>query len=327
MDDIGGCYIPAHIMAREDLSLVEKVVYGRIVALTGAGGYCWASNEWLGKQLDRESKSVSRIVSNLVEKGLLVREVERDEKGQIIKRKLYPFVGCGDTYAQNCGEVSAKLGGGMRNFAEDSIETSIEIRSPSYISADEKKPRPTKGKSSDPFPDLSIRPETNDEILHAITLFNLRDINSELFDRFIERARLIDKSLSLAGKVKMSPSAYNPRVPIAIDSDTSSTSSLSVCTDKQLWMIARDLGISIDDVVVKYDVLLELFESGDFKKRYKHKTAYYTLRNWLRMDRDSGRIDTIDGDALAELREDSPTRRRTDLIVEMKMRRGNGLHS
>lgn len=89
--EIGHVYIPAHVMAREDINILQKMLYGKIVGLTGKDGFCFAGNEWLGKQLGKSHKTISKWISELVSLGLVRREVVRDEKGAIIKRKLFPL--------------------------------------------------------------------------------------------------------------------------------------------------------------------------------------------------------------------------------------------
>lgn len=61
--------------------------------------------------------------------------------------------------------------------------------------------------------------------------------------------------------------------------------SLSPCTDLELWQIATDLDLRLKVVHEKHTAILEDIESGYFQRKYKHhKTLYYTLKKWLRMD-------------------------------------------
>lgn len=88
---IGHIYIPEWIMAKEDLTLIEKNVYGKIVGLTDKTGYCYANNKWIGNQLDLSAKRVSFYISHLVTLGLVKREVVRNKNGEVIQRKLYVY--------------------------------------------------------------------------------------------------------------------------------------------------------------------------------------------------------------------------------------------
>lgn len=80
-------------MADKRLNDIQKIMYGRILGLSDKYGYCNASNEWLGNQVDKSAKSVSRIVSELQSYGLI--EVHLEKKGirSGADRKIYPTVG------------------------------------------------------------------------------------------------------------------------------------------------------------------------------------------------------------------------------------------
>lgn len=101
---VGHIYIPEWIMAREDLKLIEKIVYGKIVGLTDKTGYCYALNNWIGNQLGLSAKRISFYISHLVELKLIKREVERNENGEVIQRKLF-------VYQNNLGDLPLKTGG------------------------------------------------------------------------------------------------------------------------------------------------------------------------------------------------------------------------
>lgn len=89
---VGHVYIPAHIMERTDLRLVEKVLYGKIIGLVSKDGFCYASNDWLCNQIGVSQSYVSNSISKFVRLELLNREIIRNEKKEIIQRKLFPFV-------------------------------------------------------------------------------------------------------------------------------------------------------------------------------------------------------------------------------------------
>lgn len=96
--DIGYLYIPEYIMAMDDLSLQEKVVYGRIVGLTGEKGYCFATNEWLGKQIGLSADRVKKIISRLNKLSIIYVHVKRYTKKTrpphekwTTRRRIYAF--------------------------------------------------------------------------------------------------------------------------------------------------------------------------------------------------------------------------------------------
>jgi len=88
---LGWSLIPPAILCRKDLSANEKLLWGRINGLTTKEGYCFASNEWLGEQIGLSSSTVSDIISSLVRKNLLHREIIRNENNEIVERRLYPL--------------------------------------------------------------------------------------------------------------------------------------------------------------------------------------------------------------------------------------------
>ncbi|MEO0289595.1 MAG: helix-turn-helix domain-containing protein [candidate division WOR-3 bacterium] len=89
---LGWCLIPPYILSREDLSLSEKVLYGRILGLADKDGYCFASNAWLGKQINLSKTRVAHLISRLKELGLIKVEVIKDADGKILQRRIYPLL-------------------------------------------------------------------------------------------------------------------------------------------------------------------------------------------------------------------------------------------
>ena len=88
-DGVGWCLIPPDIVCRTDLTSNEKLIVGRIHGLCLKHGYCYASNRWLAKQFGLSAGTISNIISSLVVKGLIQREIIRDKNMRIIQRKLY----------------------------------------------------------------------------------------------------------------------------------------------------------------------------------------------------------------------------------------------
>jgi len=88
----GWCNIPPHMMARKDFTHAQKMLFGKILGLITKDGYCFASNEWLGEELNLRPKAVSNTISRLVSLGFLRRELLRNEKKEIIQRRLFPFL-------------------------------------------------------------------------------------------------------------------------------------------------------------------------------------------------------------------------------------------
>lgn len=95
----GFLFIPEHIMERKDVTIQEKMVYGRILGLTKKEGYCYASNEWLGNQLGLSADRISHYINSLVKKGLLVTEIIRKTKKQLLEEANLAGGGVSQKYA------------------------------------------------------------------------------------------------------------------------------------------------------------------------------------------------------------------------------------
>jgi hypothetical protein len=81
--------IPHDILADGTLSPNAKLLYGEVSALISAEGFCWSGNKHFADLLGISIKSASRLISQLVEKKYLYVEVERNEKNEVTKRKIY----------------------------------------------------------------------------------------------------------------------------------------------------------------------------------------------------------------------------------------------
>lgn len=66
----------------------EKVLWGRINGLIGKRGYCFATNDWLSKQLGYSPRTIEDYIRKLVGKGYLQREYGHRGKQD---RRLYPI--------------------------------------------------------------------------------------------------------------------------------------------------------------------------------------------------------------------------------------------
>ena len=62
-----GVWIPKAVMESDDLSPIDKLVYGEIACFEE----CYASNEWLAKRIGRSASTASRSINTLVELGFV----------------------------------------------------------------------------------------------------------------------------------------------------------------------------------------------------------------------------------------------------------------
>lgn len=83
--------IPAWVMKRDDLTLTKKALFGKIYSFTfhTDRGVCDASNAFLGRQIGIGAGTASNYVSELVDLGLVRREVDRDKNQQVRGRRLW----------------------------------------------------------------------------------------------------------------------------------------------------------------------------------------------------------------------------------------------
>ena len=82
--------IPATVRYDKELCPNAKLLYGEITALSNKEGYCWSTNNYFSKLYEVSTRTISRWVNELVEKGYLISKLIRDENTkQILERRLY----------------------------------------------------------------------------------------------------------------------------------------------------------------------------------------------------------------------------------------------
>ena len=62
-----GVWIPAEVMESEELSPIEKILYGEIAGFRE----CYASNAWLANRIGRTERTVKRLIAHLLECGFI----------------------------------------------------------------------------------------------------------------------------------------------------------------------------------------------------------------------------------------------------------------
>lgn len=109
--------IPADVRYDDQLPANAKLLYGEISALVGKEGYCFATNQYFAKLYKITDRSVTRLVILLEKAGYIRREVEKDESGQVVARKIFLNLSAPDgqggdnivtTPRQNCQEGGDK---------------------------------------------------------------------------------------------------------------------------------------------------------------------------------------------------------------------------
>lgn len=125
MDDIRPSYyavIPADVRYDEVIPPNAKLLYGEISALIGKDGFCYASNAYFMKLFGFSDPTISRLISQLEKAGYIQREIEKDDSGQVKRRKIYLSVSVPDIQPpiKNDTTLPSKLmGGGIKNDGEN----------------------------------------------------------------------------------------------------------------------------------------------------------------------------------------------------------------
>jgi hypothetical protein len=82
--------IPPTVLGDERLRAGEKLVYGRVFGFMQKYGYCLASNDYLSKYIGMSRNTVRNYLSRLYDLGYLRYELIRDERNEVIERRIYP---------------------------------------------------------------------------------------------------------------------------------------------------------------------------------------------------------------------------------------------
>lgn len=82
--------IPANVRYDRDLTPNAKLIYGEITALCNEKGYCWANNSYFSELYGSSKKSVSKWISQLIDKNYLTSKIVYKEGTKEVKeRRLY----------------------------------------------------------------------------------------------------------------------------------------------------------------------------------------------------------------------------------------------
>lgn len=79
--------LPAEVRYDEGLKPNAKLLYAEISALANTTGYCWSTNEYFGTLFGLATSTISRLVSQLEERGYIQTEMATTDKGS--ERRIY----------------------------------------------------------------------------------------------------------------------------------------------------------------------------------------------------------------------------------------------
>lgn len=151
MEQTGWILIPPYILEREDLSKTDKLLFGRILGLANQRGYCFATNEYLGKTLFVSPITVSHSISVLVEKGFLIRKLIRSKENPFMVTERQLFIG-------KSADVENDITGDAENDNTLSQNRLVEYKSTEYITDPQEDETPSADKKLR-FSDLLNLPE------------------------------------------------------------------------------------------------------------------------------------------------------------------------
>lgn len=81
--------IPASVRYCSELKFAERLLYGEITSLLTKEGYCFATNRYFADLFNVITGTVSRWISHLEKLGFIKIELIRNDKKQIIQRRIY----------------------------------------------------------------------------------------------------------------------------------------------------------------------------------------------------------------------------------------------
>ena len=194
--------IPADVRYDDQIPANAKLLYGEISALINDKGFCHASNQYFANVYGMAEDTITRLISKLESAGYIVRELERDNTGQVVRRKLYLKVSVPDE--QPLGNLSGtsriknREGTGQKVGKTNTSNTDIEKENKKRKSENKKQVsgRPSKT-AFEPLPhfvawiaDLypSESPDRKNQLYFAI-------------DRFVENRIAIGKPFKTKGAV------------------------------------------------------------------------------------------------------------------------------
>lgn len=191
-DDIRANYfaiIPAYIRYNKELKFGERLMYGEITALSNKEGYCYAKNKYFADLYNVSQSTISRWISHLAELNSIDVQIIRNDKKEIIERRIY----IKDTpYMQNNQYP-------MRKKSKDNnINNNMLVSLYNYIIKKEKQ-----------IPDEFVGDE--EKIIDVLNKFELiypQEIAESMRDDIQEKFKTVCYALALAVKENVSHLLY-----------------------------------------------------------------------------------------------------------------------
>lgn len=82
--------IPASVLFSDDLRPNAKLLYGVVTLLQESSGYCYASNRYLANLFGLQPETITGLLNNLVEAGLIATDVVRNPlTNEVLQRRIW----------------------------------------------------------------------------------------------------------------------------------------------------------------------------------------------------------------------------------------------
>ena len=113
--------LPAIVRYDESLKPNAKLLYAEISALSNATGFCWSTNEYFAELFGLSAWTVSRLISQLEDKGYIHTEMAATAVGS--ERRIYAgifgvSVDCGGIADFGNTPIAEKRKGGLADFGK-----------------------------------------------------------------------------------------------------------------------------------------------------------------------------------------------------------------
>ena len=112
--------LTAQVRYDNRLTLMQKIMYAEITALSNKNRYCYASNGYFAKLYDCSAQTISKSVTNLQRCGYVHVEVIRTKEGTT--RKIYPL---DPVITNNKGGSNQIPGGIVSNYQQNNTSNNI----------------------------------------------------------------------------------------------------------------------------------------------------------------------------------------------------------
>ena len=207
--------IPADVRYDEGIPPNAKLLYGEISALIGKDGFCFASNAYFMELYGFSDPTISRLISQLEKAGYIRREIEKDDSGQVKRRKIYLSVSVPEIQPpiKNDTTLPSKLiGGGIKNDGENNKSNTRKEK--------DKKEKP------EPLTDEELRPIVVSGIRGLAQDSWTPEVKNDLFrwvmalydpNRTVRKAHPVRSKLSVDATFrKLAQSGKDPQVMIGM---------------------------------------------------------------------------------------------------------------